>query len=34
MPYASFHTPRKHQKASGFLMFLESIEGDQWHEMD
>ena len=32
MPLVSFYTPQKHQKTSGFLMFLEGIERDQWHE--
>ena len=30
----SFYTPKKHQKASGFLMFLGGLERDQWHKMD
>ena len=29
----SFDTPWKHQKTSGFLMFLGVIKIDQWHEM-
>ena len=33
MPLVSFHTPWKHQKTSGFLKFLRSIERDQLHEL-
>ena len=33
MPLVSFNTPWKHQKTSGFLMFLGGIERDWWHEM-
>ena len=33
MSLASFYTPWKHQKTSGFLMFSGGIERDQWHEM-
>ena len=33
MPVISFYTPWKHQKTSGFLMFLGGIERDQLHEM-
>ena len=29
---ALFLYPLKHQKASTFLMFLERVERDQWHE--
>ena len=34
MPLISFHTPWKHQKTRGFLMFSGGIKRDQWHEMD
>ena len=34
MPLVSFYTSWKHQKISGFLMFLGGIERDHWHEMD
>ena len=33
MPLISFNTPWEHRKTRGFLMFLGSIERDQWHEM-
>ena len=33
MQLVSFYTPWKHQKTFGFLIFLGSIVGDQWHEM-
>ena len=33
MPLVSFYTSLKAQKTSGFLMFSEGIETDQWHEM-
>ena len=33
MPLVSFYTSWKHQKISGFLMFLGGIERDQWHAM-
>ena len=33
MPLVPFDTPKKHQKTTGFLMFLGGIERDQWHEM-
>ena len=33
MPLASFYTPWKHQKISGFLMVSGGIERDQWHEI-
>ena len=32
IPLASFGTPWKHQKTSGFLMFSGRIEREQWHE--
>ena len=34
IPLVSLYTPWKHQKTSGFLMFSEDIERDQWYEMD
>ena len=33
MPLASFYTPWRHQKISGFLMFSGGIERDQWHKI-
>ena len=33
MPLVYFDTPWKHQKTSGFQMFLGDIKRDQWHEM-
>ena len=33
MPLAPFYTPWKHEKTSGFVIFLRSNWKDQWHEM-
>ena len=33
MPLISFYNPLKHDKTSGFLIFLGDIEREQWHEM-
>ena len=32
MPLVSFQTPWKHQKISGFPMFSEGLERDQWQQ--
>ena len=33
IPLIFLCTPQKHQKTSGFLIFLGNIERGQWHEM-